>query len=91
MPKMSRTTLSADEIAKKASRGEDISAYFTSRFTVVRRARRVNVDLTPGILRQLDERAARLNISRQAVIKTLLARALAQERVSKARPKRKAG
>jgi hypothetical protein len=26
----------ADEIAKKASRGEDVSAYFTNKFTVVR-------------------------------------------------------
>ena len=42
----------------------------------VKPVRRVNVDLTQGMLRQLDERAARLNISRQAVIKTLLARGL---------------
>jgi metal-responsive CopG/Arc/MetJ family transcriptional regulator len=51
----------------------------------------VNVDLTQGMMRELDERAARLNISRQAVIKTLLGRALAEERVGKARPKTKAG
>jgi metal-responsive CopG/Arc/MetJ family transcriptional regulator len=38
----------------------------------------VNVDLTQGMLRELDERAARLNVSRQAVIKTLLGRALAE-------------
>ena len=91
MPKMSRKRLSADEIAEKASRGEDISAHFTNKFTVVRPVHRVNVDLTPGILRQLDERAARLNISRQAVIKTLLDRALEQERSGKARLKLKAG
>ena len=71
MPKTSRNAPSADEIAEKATRGEDISAYFTNKFTVVRPVRRVNVDLTPGMLRQLDERAARLNISRQGVIKTL--------------------
>jgi hypothetical protein len=72
MPKTSRTTPSADEIAEKASRGEDISAYFTNKFTVVRPVGRVNVDLTQGMLRELEERAARLNVSRQAVIKTLL-------------------
>jgi hypothetical protein len=55
---------------KGSFRGEDISAYFTGEFTVVRPVRRVNVDLTQGMLRELDERAARLNISRQAVIKT---------------------
>jgi hypothetical protein len=91
MPKTSRTTLSADQIAEKASRGEDVSAYFTNKFTVVRPVRRVNVDLTQGMLRELDERAARLNVSRQAVIKTLLSRALEEESSSKPRPKRKSG
>jgi hypothetical protein len=90
MPKTFRTRFSADQIAEKASRGEDISAYFTNKFTVVRPVRRVNVDLTQGMLRELDERAARLNISRQAVIKTLLARALEERRASKPRPRRKA-
>ena len=89
MSKMSRGRISADEIAEKASRGEDISVHFTNNFTVVRPVRRVNVDLTPGMLRQLDERAVRLNISRQAVIKTLLGRAL-QEHTGRPRP-RKAG
>jgi hypothetical protein len=76
MPKTSRPVTTADEIAEMASRGEDVSAFFTNKFTVVRPVRRVNVDLTPGMLRELDARAAHLNVSRQAVIKTLLARAL---------------
>ena len=80
MPKTSKTAPTADEIAEMASRGEDISAYFTNKFTVVKPVRRVNVDLTAGMLRRLDERAARLNISRQAVIKTLLGRALSEDR-----------
>jgi hypothetical protein len=75
----------ADEIAEMATRGEDISTYFTNKFTVVRPVRRVNVDLTHGMLRELDARAARLNISRQAVIKTLLGRALNEERSAKPR------
>ncbi len=86
MPKTSRTRPSADEIAERASRGEDICPYFTNKFTVVRPVRRVNVDLTQGMLRELDARAARLNISRQAVIKTLLAKALEEDRASKPRP-----
>jgi hypothetical protein len=89
MPRMSDTKRTADEIADMASRGEDVSAYFTKKFTVVRPVRRVNVDLTQGMMRELDERAARLNVSRQAVIKTLLGRALAEERVGRARPKTK--
>jgi hypothetical protein len=80
---MSKPVATADEIAELASRGEDVSAYFTNKFTVVRPVRRVNVDLSQGMLRALDERAARLNISRQAVIKTLLERALSEERPSR--------
>ncbi len=91
MPKTSRTTPTADEIAENASRGEDVSAYFTNKFTTVRPVRRVNVDLTQGMLRELDERAARLNISRQAVIKTLLERALNNERLTRPASKKKAG
>jgi hypothetical protein len=96
MPKTSRKnstaakTPTADEIAEMASRGEDISSYFTRKFTVVRPIHRVNVDLTQGMLQALDERAARLNISRQAVIKTLLEYALSEKQAHKARS-RKAG
>ena len=71
-----------------ASRGEDVSAYFTNKFTAVKPVHRVNVDLTQGMLRELDERAARLHISRQAVIKKLLARAMNEERENKPRPKK---
>jgi Ribbon-helix-helix protein, copG family len=88
MPKTSRKSPTAEEIAERASRGEDVSRYFTNKFTVVKPVQRVNVDLTQGMLRQLDERAARLNISRQAVIKTLLARALSEEQARKRRPRR---
>jgi hypothetical protein len=91
MPKMSRTTPTADEIAEMASRGEDVSAYFTNKFTVVRPLHRVNVDLTHGMLRELDERAARLNVSRQAVIKTLLRQALNERSGGRLESKKKAG
>lgn len=88
MSKPSRTKATAptaEEIAVMATRGEDVSSYFTNSFTVVRPVHRVNVDFTEGMLRELDARAARLNISRQAVIKTLLARALREERPTKPR------
>ena len=55
---------------------------------MVKPVRRVNVDLTEGMLRELDARAARLNVSRQAVIKTLLARALSEEQGRERRSKR---
>ncbi len=88
MPKTFKKQPGADEVAEMASRGEDVSRYFTNEFTVVRPVRRVNVDLTEGMLRELDERAARLNISRQAVLKTLLGRALSEEREQKRRPRK---
>ena len=83
MAKIPKRRATAEEIADKATRGEDVSGYFTNRFTVVRPIHRVNVDLTLGMLRELDARAARLNVSRQAVIKTLLARALEGEQGAK--------
>ncbi len=85
MPKTHKK-ITADEIAEKATRGEDVSAYFTNKFVIVRPIHRVNVDLTQGMLRELDERAARLNVSRQAVIKTLLGRALQQDRARTTSP-----
>jgi len=91
LPKISKakaTGPTAEEIAEMVTRGEDVSAYFTNKFTVVRPVKRVNVDLTQGMLRELDARAARLNISRQAVIKTLLGRALSEERSTKPTSKR---
>ena len=91
MPNKSKGSASADEIAEMATRGEDVSKFFTNQFTVVRPVRRVNVDLTQGMLRELDERAARLNVSRQAVIKTLLRHALDDERPTQTPGGRRAG
>jgi hypothetical protein len=54
MPKTSRKTRTADEIAEMASRGEDVSAYFTNKFTVVRPVHRVN-----GRLSRVRARTAR--------------------------------
>lgn len=92
MRKTSRRNPTAGELADMATRGQDISAHFTNKFTVVRPLHRVHVDLTQGMLRELDARAARLNISRQAVIKTLLAHALLnEERSQKNRPRKRTG
>jgi hypothetical protein len=45
--RISREKPTAVEIAEMATRGEDISAYFTNKFTVVKPVRRVNAGLTP--------------------------------------------
>ena len=76
MPKTSRKPVAAEEIAEMADRGQDISTHFTNKFTVVRPVQRVNVDFTAPMLKELDREAETLNVSRQAVIKTMLREAL---------------
>ena len=72
------TPPTADEIAELADRGEDISQFFTRKGKIVQPVQRVNVDFTLPMLEELDEAATRLNISSQAVIKSLLRQALDQ-------------
>jgi hypothetical protein len=69
----------ADEIAEMADNGEDISRFFTRKGKMMPPIQRVNVDFAEPMLRELDEAAMQLNISRQAVIKTLLRQALDQQ------------
>lgn len=69
----------AEEIAEMADRGEDISMCFTNNGRMMRPVQRVNVDFTQPMLEELDHTARELNISRQAVIKTLLRQALDQQ------------
>ena len=76
MAKTSSKSVAAEEIAEMADRGEDISAHFTNQFTVVRPMQRVNVDFTAPLLKELDREAETLNVSRQAVIKSMLREAL---------------
>lgn len=69
---MSRS-LPAEELDRMFDAGEDISEYIDRESTrPLNPARRVNVDLSPWMLSALDREASRLNISRQAVIKTML-------------------
>jgi hypothetical protein len=64
--------MSADQIARRADRGEDISRFFTNTGRIMAPIQRVNVDFTREMLDELDEEARRLNVSRQAVIKTFV-------------------
>jgi hypothetical protein len=67
----------AESIARMADEGKDVSRFFTDggRMSPVQR---VNVDFTAPMLEELDRQAQELNISRQAVIKTLLRQGLDQ-------------
>jgi len=63
---------SAESIAKMAERGKDISSHFTNRGKMMPPIQRVNVDFTADMLKEIDQTAEKMNISRQAVIKTLV-------------------
>ena len=64
--------VSADAIARLADRGKDISKFFKGQGRMVQPIQRVNVDVTATMLAELDNAARDLNVSRQAVIKTLV-------------------
>ncbi|MGA7684538.1 MAG: ribbon-helix-helix protein, CopG family [Terriglobales bacterium] len=74
-----RIPVSADAIARLADQGKDVSRFFTNSGRMMGPIQRVNVDLASGMLEELDRAAKELNISRQAVIKTLIRQALDQQ------------
>jgi hypothetical protein len=73
----------ADQIAEMADKGENISRYFTNKGKMMPPIQRVNVDFALPMLQELDEEARQLNISRQALIKTLLRHALDQQQLAR--------
>ena len=73
----------AGEIAELADNGTDVSRYFTGKGKMMPPIQRVNVDFALPMLQELDEAARQLNISRQAVIKTLLRQALDQQHLAR--------
>ena len=72
------TPVAAEDIAKLADQGQDVSRFFQGKGRMVQPIQRVNVDVTAGMLEELDRAAQDLNVSRQAVIKTLVRQALDQ-------------
>jgi hypothetical protein len=78
----SKKVPSAESIARMADRGEDVSRFFTNRGKMIRPIQRVNVDFTASMLQELDQAAAELNVSRQAVIKAFVRQALDQHHLA---------
>ena len=70
--------VSAENIARLAEEGKDVSRFFTNAGRMMGPIQRVNVDFASPMLDELDNAARELNISRQAVIKTLIRQALDQ-------------
>jgi hypothetical protein len=79
-----KTPPPAESIARMADEGKDVSRFFTNSGRMVPPVQRVNVDFTTPMLEELDRQAQELNISRQAVIKTLLRQGLDQHYASTA-------
>jgi hypothetical protein len=75
----------ADEIADLAESRKDISKYFTNKGKMKYPTQRVNIDFTVQMLQELDGISSELNISRQAVIKSLLRQALDQHYLAKSK------
>jgi len=77
--------VSAENIARLAEKGKDVSRFFTNAGRMMGPIQRVNVDFASPMLDELDKAAKELNISRQAVIKTLIRQALDQHYLATAR------
>lgn len=76
--------MSIEKIEKMALEGKDVNEYFSrgQKMPPLKDIQRVNVDFTRQMLGDLDKLADELNISRQAVIKSLLMQALDQHRLA---------
>jgi hypothetical protein len=77
--------VAAETIARLADIGKDISRFFSNSGHMIGPIQRVNVDFASPMLDELDNAAKELNISRQAVIKTLIRQALDQHYLATAR------
>ncbi len=69
--------VSAETIARMADNGKDVSHFFTNSGEMRKPIQRVNVDFTASMLEDL-------NVSRQAVIKTLVRQGLDQRQRARA-------
>ncbi len=93
MKNIRKKKITADAIAARAERGEDVTQFFAGKGKMMpglprEDVQRVNIDFTCSVLAELDAEAKRRNISRQAVIKTIISDAL--DRKARARGRRKA-
>jgi hypothetical protein len=68
----------AEDLARMADSGKSVSRFFTNSGKMMKPVQRVNVDFSARMVEELDREAKDLNISRQAVIKTLVRQALDQ-------------
>lgn len=79
--KKQKKVVPIEKIEALAVKGKDVNKYFGKgqMMPPLKEIQRVNVDFTAQMLQRLDQLAGDLNISRQAVIKSLLMFALNQQ------------
>ncbi|HKV62258.1 MAG TPA: hypothetical protein VJO16_10115 [Candidatus Acidoferrum sp.] len=82
--RVKKKAISAEAIARMADEGQDVSRFFSNSGEMRKPIQRVNVDFTASMLEELENAAKELNISRQAVIKTLIRQGLDQSRRARA-------
>ena len=80
---------SAESIARMADNGKDVSRFFTNSGEMRKPIQRVNVDFTASMLEELESAAKDLNVSRQAVIKTLIRQGLDDRQRARASRRRR--
>ena len=85
-----RKAPTAEAIARLAESGQDVSGFFTNSGRMMEPIQRVNVDFTASMLKELDEAATELNISRQAVVKTLIRQGLDRHYMARSRSRKSA-
>ena len=78
-----KRAISAESIARMADRGKDVSRFFTNSGEMRKPIQRVNVDFTASMLEELEHAAKELNVSRQAIIKTLVRQGLDQRQIAR--------
>jgi hypothetical protein len=83
-----KKSTSAETIARRADNGKSVSRCFTNSGKMRKPIQRVNVDFNASMLEELEAAAKELNISRQAVIKTMLRQALDQRQSARSSRRR---
>jgi len=69
--------LSSEDFDKQFDKGEDMVEYLdTKKARVVSKHQRINVDLPPALLGELDKEAKKIGVARTALIKVWLAEKL---------------
>lgn len=87
--RLKKKPVSAESIARMADNGKDVSRFFTNSGEMRKPIQRVNVDFTTSMLEELESAARDLNISRQAVIKTLIRQGLDDRQRARASRRRR--